>query len=168
VDAIRARLDAGIPSFFLLWSPHAFNIRYGLSRIQLPAYTPRRFEQGRSDFPTDVLEKVGSMTLSEHTPLVAELYSLFEIDNSAQESMLGAIDSGLSTMQAVCSWMREEENTAVWEAWVPVEKVACDAGHYAVDETSCAPCPAGSASVGGTATSCMQCSAGAKPRFFCS
>ncbi len=163
-NAIRAGLDAGIPSFFYLWSPHGFNIRYGLSRIQLPAYTHQRFEEGRSDYPTDVLEKVASMTLSEHSPRVAELYSRFEIDNSAQESVLAAMDSGLSTMEATCAWLREEKNVAVWAAWVPAEKFTCDAGHYVVDATSCAPCPAGSASVGGTATACVQCSAGTLSR----
>ena len=161
-NAILACLDAGVPAFFFLWSPHGFNVRYGLNRIQLPVYTPQRFEQGRSDYPTDVLEKVGSTTLSAHTPHVAELYSRFEIDNSAQESMLAAIDSGLSTMQATCGWLRYERNAAVWKAWVPAEKLTCDVGHYVADATSCAPCLAGSASAGGTATACVQCSAGAR------
>ena len=66
-------------------------------------------------------------------------------------------------MQATCGWLRKEENSPVWEAWVPVEKFTCDVGHYVVDATSCAPCLAGSASVGGTSTACMQCSAGAIP-----
>jgi hypothetical protein len=59
-DAIRARLDAGLPAFFYLWSPHALNSRYRLNRIQLPAYTPKLFNLGRSDYPTDVLEKVAA------------------------------------------------------------------------------------------------------------
>jgi hypothetical protein len=162
-DAIRARLDAGIPALFYLWSPHGFNVRYGLNRIQLPAYTPQHFKEGCSDYPTDVLEKVGSMVLSQHSPRVAELYSRFEIDNSAQESILATVDSGLSTMRATCAWLRREENAAVWEAWVPVQAFACDVGHYVVDATGCALCPAGSASVGGASTSCMQCLAGARP-----
>ena len=58
-DEIRGRLDAGLPAFFYLWSPHQFNVRYRLNRIQLPAYNPVLFEQGLSDFPTDVVEKVG-------------------------------------------------------------------------------------------------------------
>ena len=61
-DAIRARLDAGIPAFFYLWSPHGFNARYGLNRIQLPAYSAERFELGLTDYPVDVLEKVGVFT----------------------------------------------------------------------------------------------------------
>ncbi len=163
-NAIQARLDAGVPAFFFLWSPHGFNVRYGLNRIQLPVYTPQRFDQGRSDYPTDVLEKVGSTTLSAHTPHVAELYSRFEIDNSAQESMLARMDAeGLSAMQAVCSWMREDEKAALWRAWVPAEKVTCGAGHYDLNETSCAPCMPGSSSIGGAATACLECSAGARP-----
>ncbi len=92
-DAIRARLDASLPAFFYLWSPHAF-------------------------------------------------------------------DSGLSAMQATCAWIRKEENAAVWGAWLPVAKLACDPGNYAVDKSSCAPCPAGSASVGGAVSTCTSCSAG--------
>ena len=158
---IRARLDAGVPAFFFLWSPYALNARYRLNRIQLPAYTPALFKQGLADFPTDVLEKVASKQLAALTPMVAELYSLFRLDNSAQESMLAMIEAeGLSVMQAVCAWMQKEENIAVWQAWLPAEARTCDAGNYAVDETSCAPCPPGSGSIGGTATSCVQCLAG--------
>jgi ABC-type proline/glycine betaine transport system substrate-binding protein len=159
-DAIRARLDAGLATFFYLWSPHALNSRYSLNRIQLPAYTPALFELGLSDYPMDVLEKVAAKILSEHAPDVAKMYSLFRIDNPAQESMLAAIDSGLSAMQATCAWIRKEENAAVWTAWMPVAKLACDPGNYAVDESSCAPCPAGSASVGGAVSTCTSCSAG--------
>jgi hypothetical protein len=136
------------------------NARYSLNRIQLPAYTPGLFTLGLSDYPTDVLEKVATKTLSEHAPDVAKLYSLFRIDNPAQESMLAAIDSGSSAMQATCAWMQKEENAAVWTAWVPVATLACDPGNYAVDESSCAPCPAGSASVGGAVSTCTSCSAG--------
>jgi ABC-type proline/glycine betaine transport system substrate-binding protein len=157
---IRARLDAGLPALFYLWSPHALNARYSLNRIQLPAYTPGLFDHGLSDYPTDVLEKVAAKTLSEHAPDVAKLYSLFWIDNSAQESMLAEIDSGLSAMQATCAWMQKEENAAVWTAWLPVAKLACGPGNYAVDESNCAPCPAGSASVGGAVSTCTSCSAG--------
>ena len=159
-DAIRARLDAGLATFFYLWSPHEFNSRYSLNRIQLPAYTPALFKLGLSDYPTDVLEKVAAKTLSEHAPYVAKVYSLFRIDNLAQESMLAAIDSGLSAMQATCAWMQKEENAAVWTAWLPVATLACDPGNYAVDESSCAPCPAGSASVGGAIRTCTSCTAG--------
>jgi hypothetical protein len=161
-DAIRARLDAGIPSFFYLWTPHALNARYHLNRIQLPAYTPELFKQGLCDYPTDVLEKVAAKILSELVPDVAELYLRFQIDNSAQESMLAAINSSMSAMQVSCGWVRNGTNTALWEAWLPRKILLCDAGHYAMDATSCAPCPPGSASIGGAATACVQCSAGAR------
>ena len=163
-DAIRGRLDAGESAFFYLWSPHPFNARYSLNRIQLPAYSPVLFAQGLSDYPTDVLEKVASKQLAFLTPMVAELYSRFQIGNSAQESMLASIDGeGSSVMEAVCAWMRKEENSAVWKAWLPVEKHTCDVGHYAADDTSCAPCSPGSASIGGAAPACIQCLPGAKP-----
>ena len=158
--AIRARLDAGVPCLFYLWSPHAFNVRFSLNRIQLPAYTPQRFQQARSDYPTDVLEKVASLTLSKHAPRVAEVYSRFQVDNLAQETMLAAIDSGVSTMLAACAWLRAEENAAIWQAWVPDEILICAPGYYVANTTSCESCPAGSASIGGAVTACVQCSAG--------
>jgi ABC-type proline/glycine betaine transport system substrate-binding protein len=159
-EAIRARLDAGLPTFFYLWSPHPLNARYSLNRIQLPPYSPLQFERGLSDYPTDVLEKVGAKTLSALAPDVAELYTRFFIVNSAQESMLGAMDSGLSAMQATCTWMRAKENAALWEAWVPVTELACAPGNYAANESSCAPCQAGSASIGGSVSTCTSCAAG--------
>ena len=163
--AIQARLDAGLPALFFLWSPHPLNARYSLNRIQLPAYSAALFARGLSDYPTDALEKLGSEQLARVAPVVAKLYSLFEIDNSAQETILGEVEAqGQSVMQAACAWMRQEANVAVWQPWIPVEKFTCDVGHYVVNGTSCAPCPPGSASVDGTGTACVQCSAGAQHR----
>ena len=161
-QVIRARLDASIPSFFYLWSPHPYNTRYALNRIQLPEYSAARYKVGLSDFPIEMLEKVGAKTLSKFAPAVAGLYSRFRIGSDAQESMLTMIDAqGWSAMQAVCLWMRDEDNEAIWKAWIPAEQHTCDAGQYAVDDTNCAPCPAGSGSVGGAGAACVQCSAGA-------
>jgi len=160
---IQARLDAFIPTLFYLWSPHVFNARYALNRIQLPQYSPARYKQALSDYPTDVLEKIAAKTLSELVPAVAELYSQFVIDNAVQESVLGGTDTeGLSVMHAACGWMRKEENVAVWTAWLPA--AACDAGQYVSNASGCGTCPPGTASVGGAATTCVQCSAGAAPQ----
>ncbi len=76
-DTIRARLEEGLPAFFFLWSPHSFNTRNSINRIQLPAYSPALFEHGLSDYPTDAIEKVASKHLAEIAPLVAKLYSRF-------------------------------------------------------------------------------------------
>jgi ABC-type proline/glycine betaine transport system substrate-binding protein len=136
-DAIRARLDAGLPAFFYLWSPHALNARYSLNRIQLPEYTLARFNQGLSDYPAEALEKVASTQFAEFAPLVAKLYAKFEIDNVAQERILASIDvSKLSVMQAACDWMRDETNVPVWEAWLPVENATAAVGEAAGFDTN--------------------------------
>jgi len=162
-EVIRARLDAGLPVLFYLWSPHAFHTRYSLNRIQLPEYSPLLFEKSLSDYPTDVVEKVASRQLAEVAKRVADLYSRFQISNVAQDVMLAMIDTqGLSVMEAACTWMQKEENEGAWRAWIPPQE--CDVGNYFVNETSCAPCPPGSGSVGGAATACRQCTAGASAR----
>jgi hypothetical protein len=164
-EVIRARLDANLPVLFYLWSPHAFHTRYKLNRIHLPEYVPSLFEQSLSDYPTDVVEKVASRQLVEVAEKVADLYSRFQISNVAQDTMLGMIDAeGLSVMEATCTWMQKEENEGTWKAWIPPEKHSCDVGNYAMNETSCTPCPPGSGSVGGAATACRQCAAGASAR----
>jgi hypothetical protein len=164
-NVIRARLNADLPVLFYLWSPHALHNRYSLNRIQLPEYRPLLFEQSLSDYPTDVVEKVASRQLAGVAEKVANLYSRFQISNYAQEIMLAMIDTeGLSVMEAACTWMQKEENEGTWQAWIPPEQNACNAGNYAVNETSCAPCPPGSVSVGGAATACRQCTAGASAR----
>ena len=43
---------------------------------------------------------------------------------------------------------------------MPVAWLSCEIGSYLVQQSLCEPCPAGSRSVGGTVTSCQQCSAG--------
>lgn len=163
LTSVRSRLDAGLPSFFIFWTPHAFNARYGLNRIQLPTYHPQRYLSGHTDFPMDSLEKLGVTTLSERVPYVAELYYRFYLENSAQEAMLTSIDSGVPVLQAACTWMRSAENTALWGAWIPLAKIICEAGQYVATNSTCLPCAAGSASIGGTVTQCVQCSAGARP-----
>ena len=162
LNLIRARLADSLPVLFYLWSPHPFNAQFNISRVQLPAYRQVLYEQGLSDFPIDVLEKVASRQLAVVAPVVAEFYSNFQIDNSAQESMLAMTDAG-SVMQAACSWMRREESSTVWPAWLPAKKLTCSAGNYAADNTSCVPCPPGSGSAGGAGATCVQCSAGVSP-----
>jgi hypothetical protein len=117
---IRSRLQAGVPTLFYLWSPHSLNAGFDLNRIQLPPYTtPASFEQGRSDYPTDVLEKVASKKLAEIAPDVATLYARFTIETATQEQLMLGIDQGSQTvMQAVCGWLKGEENLAVWHLWL--------------------------------------------------
>ena len=43
---------------------------------------------------------------------------------------------------------------------VPFAWLSCQVGAYLVQQSRCTPCLPGSASVGGTVTACMQCSAG--------
>jgi hypothetical protein len=159
---IKARLAGGVPSLFYLWSPHALNAQYILNRIQLPAYSAERFELGLTDYPVDVLEKVGSKRLSRLTPDVAKLYSRFQMDNAAQESMLMQLDGhGLSAVQAVCAWVRNETNTAIWQAWIPNEEFTCSLGQIE-NKSECIECPAGSGSLGGRQTECELCAAGTR------
>ncbi len=76
-NVILARLERGLPSLFFLWTPHPLNSRFRTNRIALPDYRPDLFEKGRSDYPTDVLEKVASKKLGEFAPDVAKFYARF-------------------------------------------------------------------------------------------
>ena len=157
---IKARLDADVPVFFYLWTPHPLNARYSLNRIQLPTYSAERFGQGRSDYPIDVLEKAGSKRLAELAPDVATLYSRYQITNDVQEAMLVTMDiRGLSVAQAVCEWMRQEESRTIWQEWLPSEHPACSVGSI-INGSDCQACPAGSGSLGGSATACTLCAPG--------
>ena len=157
---IKARLDADVPVFFYLWTPHPMNARYSLNRIQLPTYSPERFGRGRSDYPTDVLEKVGSKRLAELAPDVATLYSSYHITNDVLEAMLATMDiRGLSVAQAVCEWMRQEESRTIWQEWLPSELLACSVGSI-INGSDCQACRAGSGSLGGSATACTLCAPG--------
>ena len=63
---IKSRLSASLPIFFYLWDPHPLIDEYKLSRIQLPTYAEDLYLQGKTDFPTEVLEKVG--LIGSHRP----------------------------------------------------------------------------------------------------
>ena len=157
-DFIQSRLDAGVAMLFSICSPSAISARHYLSRIQLPSYT-----RERSDFPTTVLEKVVSTKLVSLAPDVWELYSRFEIDNAVQEEIMADVDNATTVVKATCRWLKNSQNEPRWREWLPHPKHLCGVGSYAVNETSCAACPAGSGSVGGTSTACTQCAPGHLP-----
>jgi hypothetical protein len=117
---IKSRLQAGVPTLFYLWSPHSLNAQFSLSRIQLPPYSTRAlFEEGRSDFPTDVLEKLAAKNLAEISPDLESLYARFTIETATQERLLVAIDAGRQTvMEAVCGWLTMKENIGIWRRWL--------------------------------------------------
>jgi hypothetical protein len=106
---------------FYLWSPHSLNAQFNLSRINLPPYTTQAvFEEGRSDFPTNVLEKLAAKQLAEISPGLQTLYAHFTIDTATQERLMSAIEVGGQTaMQAVCGWLTTEQNAGVWRRWLP-------------------------------------------------
>jgi hypothetical protein len=160
VEAIKARMDGGIGAFFYLWTPHPLNAEYGLNRIQLPTYSVEGYKLGLTDYPVDVLEKVGSKRLADLAPEVAIVYSRFYIDNSDQEAMLMPLDAfGQSLAEAVCGWVHKEGAAAIWQAWLPTENLMCAVGQIA-NGSACEVCPAGAHSLGGTQTRCEQCAPG--------
>jgi ABC-type proline/glycine betaine transport system substrate-binding protein len=145
-------LDAGLGAFFYLWTPHPLNAQYSLNRIQLPAYSPEGFALGTTDYPIDVLEKVGSKRLADLAPGVATVYSRFYIDNSDQEVIMAPLEgTGQSLSHAVCAWVRTEGKAAIWQAWLPSQDLLCTVGQIA-NGSACEVCLAGSHSLGGTQT----------------
>jgi ABC-type proline/glycine betaine transport system substrate-binding protein len=77
---IAERLAAGISSVFFLWEPHPLHKQYVLNRIQLPTYAQAKFDQGLSDYPTDILVKTASATLPKLAPKVWQMLQRFMID----------------------------------------------------------------------------------------
>ena len=137
---LTERLETGLPTLFYLWTPHQRLTMYNLSRIQLPMYKKIPFENGRADYPSEVLEKVASKKLSALAPRVQQLVTRFSLDNSAQGDMLQKVAEGLSTFQTACDrrltmatiliqrllttlyaqacdWLKKNEDT--WSVWLP-------------------------------------------------
>ena len=100
---LQDRLEAGLPTLFYLWTPHQLLALYKLTRIQLPTFEKNLFDDGRADYPYEVLEKVAWENLASLAPVVQQLTTRFSLDNSALGSMLGSMETeGLSTFQAAC------------------------------------------------------------------
>ena len=169
VADIEGMLDSGQPALFFLWTPHAILANHELHRIDLPAFSPRLFAAARSDYPTDVLEKVQWRWLAQIAPLVHQLYSRFNVDNAAQDNIMGAAYAGgLSVKEATCAWFKSPENALAWRAWLPPEEPQCGPGQRLNKSLTpgvtglfaCSTCPAGFVSEGGTATVCTACKPG--------
>ena len=117
---LTKRLEAGLPTLFWLWTPHQRLGVYNFTRMQLPRYTEEGFDQGKTDYPQDVLEKVAAKTLEERAPRVHRLLSQFKLRNEDQEEMMARLEKGVvSLFETACIWLRN--NTARWTAWVPDE-----------------------------------------------
>ncbi len=99
---------------------------HNLNRIQLPMYKPQLFDQGLSDYPSEVLEKVGSKRLADVAPKVYQIYQRFNLGNSAQEAMMGRVEAeAISAHTAACDWLKDSENTETWKMWLPTEEFTC-------------------------------------------
>ena len=118
---LKMRLDAGLPTLFYLWTPHRFVAVHRLHRIQLPMYTTKGFGEGKTDYPSEVLEKVASSQLASVAPRVKQLVARFQLENSAQESMIARTAEGRSVFQASCEWLKSPDNERVWSRWMPAE-----------------------------------------------
>ena len=181
---VASQLRARAPAFFFLYSPHQLLAQFELNRIQLPTYSVARFAKGVGDFPLDVLEKarhttatrvvlyatrlswqVASRNLAEIAPSALALLGRFEIDNAVQESIMASIDVERgSAIQASCAWLRNEQNRATWQAWLP--PFSCQVGEFVVDADEryperCQRCPKGFSSARGL--KCTPCAAGTAP-----
>jgi hypothetical protein len=159
---LYTRLSSNLSTLFYLWTPHPFLAKFQLNRIALPAFkNAALFSGGKTDFPTDTLEKVASKTLNELAPQVYQMYSRFSLENSDQVEMLDETDKLGSTMMAACAWLTSPDHEEFWkEAWIPKEEFLCPAGQYMIDGVRCEPCPQGQQAAGGKVTSCKSCSPG--------
>ena len=113
--------------------------KFQLNRIALPAFkNAALFSGGKTDFPTDTLEKIASKTLNELAPQVYQMYSRFSLENSDQVEMLDETDKLGSTMMAACAWLTSPDHEEFWkEAWIPKEEFLCPAGQYMIDGVRC-------------------------------
>ena len=149
---LQERLASRLPTFFYLWEPHPFHKRFNLNRIQLPVYRTALYDEGWTDYPTSILIKAVSPALQALAPKVFQLVSRFVIDRDAQETMLEMVFQGVSTMDAACAWMRNENNTATWQLWKPDD--GCEPGRFSVQKV--AACSLAE-KVNASSPSCVQC-----------
>ena len=182
---LQNRLDAGTPSLFFLWEPHAIMTLYKIGRVNLPVYTDQKhFDLGKSDWKRDILEKLVSPDLFTVAPDVHQLVSRFTLTFLQQQSMMAEMMSGTSVFRAACDWLRnhtkldsgttgtaasnsKQENTTFdWKQdWLSGDS-QCDAGLKVVKnltsgESTCTDCAAGYfSSAKDSASSCNRCQPG--------
>ena len=133
--AVRERLDAKEPTLFFYWTPQPFFKFYNLSRISLPAFTGEGWLANKTDWPTDVLEKVVARQMripsnspqayettdfAQAVPVVRELVKRFSLTNSDQVKIMANIKrNNLSSFQASCDWLKDRDNEKGWKRWIP-------------------------------------------------
>ncbi len=122
---LKTRFQRGLPTLCYLWSPHQFQPQFNLSRIQLwPFRSGAEFLEGKTDYPIDVVEKVGSKSLVAIAPRVSQLAARYSISNADQEEIMASVDKGgLTAHGASCAWLLKEKTADQLRSWIPPPEV---------------------------------------------
>ena len=113
------------PLLFYFYTPHWANQKYDLTAVELPAYTEECGQAAADEtggyaceYPEDVLYKAFNEDLQTKAPAAFDFLSAMSYDNAAQEEIALSIDvDGMDPADAAQAWV--DENTDVWQAWLP-------------------------------------------------
>ena len=182
IQALQERLDKNIPTLFFAWEPHPIMERYKIGRVNLPPFNDTQlFDEGKTDWATDILLKLVSPNLFSLAPDVHQALNRFSLTNAQQQQIMAQVDPQ-SVFQAVCGWLRSNtdlhsskadpglstspnkgnKTTFDWhERWVKRD-FECDPGSFVVENNSkCTECAAGHYSFAkDSSTACDRCEPG--------
>jgi len=189
-DVIYDKLNTDEPVLFWLWEPHPLHSMFDLQRIQLPTYSPRKYEANLSDYPTDILTKTCWAGFEQYAPQAFDMYGSgrspfliaahalwalcsrqsrsiryrrFSLSKEGLEDMVRSVMfGGKSVFQASCEWLKRDENRRIWTDWLP-GAMTCKPGYFmegGMEKPECKLCEPGFFSKGGRITKCQACGQG--------
>lgn len=112
----KRAIDAGEPLLGMMWKPSYTGLKYDLTRVELPPYTPECWE---TDFacnwgPVDV-QSIANPDFEKEYPTYARILKNYTINDEQLLDMMTAMQEGVDAEEAVATWM--QENREVWQRW---------------------------------------------------
>lgn len=118
--------DQGKPILALMWRPHYVTLKYDVTRVEFPEYTPDCWGEGKSYAcnwaPIDIYNLASGDFATQH-PLANEIVQKYNLsDDELKKMMLWVTDDGMTPQEAADRWV--DENEDVWKAWAPTAQAS--------------------------------------------
>jgi glycine betaine/proline transport system substrate-binding protein len=111
--------EQGKPFLGLMWRPHYVTLKYDLTRVEFPPYTPKCWGTTYAcNWENIEIYNLTSGGFPEKHPLANEVLKQFNLNNEHAREMMALVnENGMTPEAAAEKWVTE--NPDVWKAWAP-------------------------------------------------
>jgi glycine betaine/proline transport system substrate-binding protein len=126
IAEIESAAQSHLPIVMYFWVPHWAVVKYDMSLVALPPYTPGCWAKAAAggidcDYPTDHLFKMVWSGLRDYAPAAYRFFLAMGYPTQTQLDMMALVkEQGMSVDQAASAWVAAHRD--VWQPWVDAAK----------------------------------------------